>query len=52
MVWLRMHFNTVDLPITVPERKLMEVSNLVAAWRHKVQPMYKNYTSFSAGSSS
>ena len=35
MAWLGLQFNTIEMTITIPEPKMTEMCNLVAAWREK-----------------
>lgn len=34
-VWLGLQFNTIAMTITIPEAKLTEICNILAAWRKK-----------------
>ena len=37
MLWLGLRFNTLDMTITMPESKMMEIHNVMAAWGKKTE---------------
>ena len=37
MVWLGLRVNIVDMTIAIPEAKMMEISNIIAAWGKKTE---------------